>query len=459
MQRLLCILLLCVAAKPSPAQTYTLLASFNNAGSNPEATLVQGFDGNLYGTTLDSENGDGTIFKVTPEGVLATLYDFTNQNIGYTRSTLIQGTDGILYGTTTAGPPMCSGFCGTIFAITPGGTLTTLHTFSRPDGNEPLSLVQAANGDFYGVSGHGGRSSSCDLGCGTLFKITATGDFVTLHNFDGSDGEVPNGPLIQAYNGNLYGTALDVSGILIAGGTAFRLTAGGAFTTVHSFDPANGGPVNGLVQAADGTFYGTIADGPGTECLGQGCGAVFKLTPSGAFTTLHTFDGLDGGSPNGPLVAATDGNFYSTGFLGGTSSLGTIFKITPAGHLTTLFNFDATTGSPAAGLIQATDGNFYGTTADGGAANAGSVFRFSVGLGPFVKTLPVAGKVGTTVHILGTNLTAPVSVTFNGTPATVTAVSPSQIIATVPSGATTGKVAVTMPTGTLLSNTVFQVRQ
>jgi uncharacterized protein (TIGR03437 family) len=119
---------------------------------------------------------------------------------------------------------------------------------------------------------------------------------------------------------------------------------------------------------------------------------------------------------------------------------------------------DHTTGTSYGGLMQATDGNFYGTTV-AGPSKAGTVFKFSAGLGPFVKTLPAAGAVGSTVHILGTNLTSPASVTFNGTPAVVTSVSPSQIIAAVPSGATTGKVVVTLPGGTLTSNTVFQVNE
>jgi uncharacterized repeat protein (TIGR03803 family) len=157
-------------------------------------------------------------------------------------------------------------------------------------------------------------------------------------------------------------------------------------------------------------------------------------------------------------VQGSDGNFYGTTETGGPGGWGTIFKITAAGTLTALHDFQGTDGfSPVGGLVQHTDGNFYGAASSGGAYNYGTAYKLSLGLTPFVRTVPALAKAGASVAILGTDLTSPISVTFNGTPAAITAVSPSAVIATVPAGATTGMVQVTTPSGTLSSNTAFQV--
>jgi uncharacterized repeat protein (TIGR03803 family) len=186
--------------------------------------------------------------------------------------------------------------------------------------------------------------------------------------------------------------------------------------------------------------------------------ATAVALPAQTFTTLHRFDLTDGASPVAALIQATDGNFYGTTEVGGANRNGTVFKITPGGNLTTLHSFDYTDGyGPSAGLVQGTDGKFYRTTAEGGAGGDGTVFSLSVGIGPFVKTLPPFGKVGTPVHILGTNLTGTTSVTFDGTPATFTVVSKTLIFTNVPAGATTGTVQVVTPGGTLSSNVPFTV--
>jgi uncharacterized repeat protein (TIGR03803 family) len=182
------------------------------------------------------------------------------------------------------------------------------------------------------------------------------------------------------------------------------------------------------------------------------------MTPSGTLTTLHSFDGTDGSFPAASLVQATDGHFYGTTYYGGANGDGTVFKITPSGALTTLHSFDNMDGgNPSAALVQATNGKFYGTTSDGGANGDGTVFSLSVGLDPFVETQPTSGKVGAAVKILGTDLTGTTSATFNGTAATFTVVSSSEIKTTLPTGATTGTVEVTTPNGTLKSNVVFRV--
>ena len=204
-----------------------------------------------------------------------------------------------------------------------------------------------------------------------------------------------------------------------------------------------------------------------TDSYGGGAngyyGTVFKITTGGKLTTLYSFysqtNCTDGQNPSAPLIQATDGDLYRT-TEGGAYSGGTVFKITPSGTLTTLYSVTGMNdGDPSAGLVQDTNGNFYGTTSGGcGLMHpCGTVFRLSVGLGPFVETLPASGKVGAAVKILGTDLTGAISVTFNGTAATFKVVSKSLITTTVPAGATTGTVKVTTPKGTLKSNVVFRV--
>jgi uncharacterized repeat protein (TIGR03803 family) len=221
---------------------------------------------------------------------------------------------------------------------------------------------------------------------------------------------------------------------------------------LHNFQGPDGDePDAGLVQGANGNFYGTTAQGGA-----NGDGTVFKITLTGTLTTLHSFDGTDGSLPAAALIQATDGNFYGTTVAGGTD--GTVFKITPSGKLTTVHDFDGTDGiSPQAALVQGTNGKFYGTAPFGGTSSDGTIFILSVGLGPFVETQPTSGKVGEPVKILGTDLTGATSVTFNGTAAVFKVVSASLITTNVPTGATTGTVQVKTPRGTLRSNVVFRV--
>jgi uncharacterized repeat protein (TIGR03803 family) len=240
-------------------------------------------------------------------------------------------------------------------------------------------------------------------------------------------------------------------------GTIFSITPAGALTTLHKFHNADGAyPSGGLIQGTDGNLYGVTAWGGAFSA-----GTIFKLTPGGTLTTFHAFNVTDGSQPIGGLIQATDGNFYGSTASGGSGGHGTIFQITLQGTLTTLHSFVSSDGSGSGSegaLVQGTDGNFYGTSTTGGSNSGGTVFSLSVGLGPFVKTLPTSGKVGAAVKILGTNLTGATSVGFHGTAAAFTVVSASEISATVPAGATTGKVRVTTPEGTLLSDVAFRVR-
>jgi uncharacterized repeat protein (TIGR03803 family) len=467
------VFLVCVAtAMASPAQTFTTLANFDGAnGDFPfYMSLVQGTDGNLYGTTFlggvntnsmcnfsGTEHTCGEIFRITPSGALTTLYSFcllancadgSNPAAG-----LVAATDGNLYGTTGAGGTSGG---GTVFKITLSGTLTRLYSFNGiPDGNDPqAALVEGTDGNFYGTTGEFGASTY-----GTVFKISPSGTLTTLHSFSGHDGAFPIGALVQGIDGSFYGTTSG-RGQGSNGskyGTIFKIAPGGKFATLHDFAgvPTDGQtPYSALVQAADGNFYGTT---PGGGNLNEGI--VFAIAPDGTYSVIHNFAGSDGAFPFAGPVLGPDGNFYgSTTEGGGANNAGTLYEITPAGALTTLHIFDVLDREPLYhGLAQATNGTFYGTTNADGTGSDGTVFSLSVGLAPFVETLPTAGRVGQVVKILGSNLTGATSVTFNGTAAAFTVVSHSYIKTTVPTGATTGTVQVTTPSGTLVSKVAFRV--
>jgi uncharacterized repeat protein (TIGR03803 family) len=484
-RRAAAVALFCVAvALAAPAQRFEKLVDFNGTnGANPESALVQSTDGSLYGMTY---NGGayvgcyrtatcGTLFKISPQGTLTMLNSFCATTKcplgGLPAHALILASDDNLYGTTTFGALGS----GTVLKIS-GRKLTSIHSFcSRngksgcEDGYQANGLVQAIGGNFYGTTQDGGAQPNQ----GTIFKITESGTFTTLYDFcpvtrsaSCPDGQQPRAGLIQAFDGNFYGTAL---GGANDQGTVFRITPSGVFTTLYTFcaqtnctDGAE--PDAALLQATDGDFYGTTYDGgdPATNA-----GTVFKMTPAGALTTIYTFcattNCADGQFPAAELIQSTDGNFYGTTSDGyGSHRGGTVFKLTAAGALTTLYSFCSQTNctdgaEPVAALVQATDGNFYGTTDSGGSNGDGTVYRISLGLSPFVKTVQRAGKVGSSVTILGTNLTGTTSVTFHGTEASFTIVSPTEITSTVPTGATTGKVQVVAASGTLLSNVAFRV--
>jgi uncharacterized repeat protein (TIGR03803 family) len=277
--------------------------------------------------------------------------------------------------------------CITTAMLLPAQTLTTLHNFARTDGSNPApALVQATDGNLYGTTRHGGAESN-----GTVFKISPTGTLTTLYNFCSqsgcTDGSVPTG-LVQATDGDFYGTTSQ--GGAGGFGTLFKIDPSGELTTLHSFcSPYSphctdgGHPTAVLVQAANAELYGT------TRSQGaHGHGTIFKITQGGKLTTLYPFcsqtNCTDGEEPFAGLVQGADGDFYGTAGVGGSGNDGgTVFKVTPSGTLTTLYSFCAqgfpcTDGlSPHAGLVQAANGEFYGTTFEGGAYSAGTVFKIT----------------------------------------------------------------------------------
>jgi uncharacterized repeat protein (TIGR03803 family) len=469
------IVVLCSATAMS-AQTFTTLVNFDGTnGANPAyGSLVQGTDGNLYGTTENggASNG-GTVFRLSQTGELTNLYSFcalakcADGLQPYAGLTL--ATDGNLYGTTRGGGNGFGGVgYGTFFRITREGILTTLYSFCShvnncPEGGDPSgTLVQAVDGSFYGTTYAYGANN-----WGAVFKISTNGVVTPLHDFSFEEGGDPWGGLVQGTDMNLYGTG-NAGGAGGCGGDGcgivFKITRTGKITTIVNFDGFDGGnPLAAMTLGLDGSFYGsTWDDGP------NGNGTLFKVTSTGVMTLLHDFLNGDGAFPSGTLVQATDGNFYGTTQYGGAYVFGTIFRITPDGTLTTLHSFDQADGRYVeGGLVQATNGTFYGTTTSGGTGHGsacsvdscGTVFSLDIGLEPFVAFVRDSGKVGQTGGILGQGFTGTTSVSLNGTPANFTVVSDTFIKATVPPGATTGFVTVVTPSGTLSSNVPFRVLQ
>jgi uncharacterized repeat protein (TIGR03803 family) len=505
-------LVLCAAtAMALPAQTtFTLLHSFDGTdGEHPQAALVQATNGDLYGTTYSggikpphSSTSFGTAFQMSPSGTLKTIHKFCSQTApnecldgASPTASLLQAPNGDMYGTTTGGGDnlncndvSVSTGCGIVFKMTLSGTVTPIYDFcpngsgqgdNCADGFSPkTALIQAGKLDFYGTTSLG-APQFCGAGyqCwGTVFQVMGNGTLTTLYNFcKGEDSPCPDGAnpeagLIQASDGDFYGTTFSGGAITSACdglgcGTVFKITSSGTLTPLHSFCAQSGCPdgsmpQTALIQATNGDIYGVTPFGGA-----HGGGSIFQIA-NGGFTTLYSFCSekkcADGSAPTG-LIQGSDGNFYGTTSGRGANGKGTVFEWTASGVLMTLYSFCAQTNctdgaTPEAGLVQDTDGTFYGTTDSGGANNKGTVFSLSTGLGPFVETQTDSGAVGAAVTILGTGLTGATKVTFNGTSATFTVVSGTEITTAVPAGATTGPVQVaTLGGSTLSSNVPFRV--
>ena len=479
------VIILALSTTALHAQTYKVLYNFGNVKCDPinpglSGIIAQGRDGNLYSTTGafgSGCNAGGAAFKITPKGKLTLLHSFGSQtgDQGGSVGGVTLGTDGDFWGTSEGGD-----FGGNIWKMTTSGKVTDFNVLTGVNGTEPTAPpVQGMDGNFYGTTTEGGNTKICTYGfggCGVIYKITPSGKFKVIWTFDQTNGANPSDPLVLGADGNFYGTT-EVGGsvgkIFKNAGVVFKVTPSGKYSVLYVFcsatnctDGAN--PFGGLVQGADGSFYGV------TQAGGKGIvfpeGVVFKVSPSGKYTLLHTFCTVtsctDGAQPYGGLVQATDGNFYGTTLFGGTNNLGTIYQITPSGKYTVLHSFQNTTGSlfgkyPYSTLVQNTNGVLYGDTSAGGTSGRqqGVFFSLDVGLKPFVSLLAWYGKVDGTIEILGQGLTGTTAVSFNGTVATnFTVVSDTYLTAVVPSDTTAGFVTVTTPAGTLTSNRKFIVQ-
>jgi uncharacterized repeat protein (TIGR03803 family) len=441
----------------APAQTYTKLWDLGTQTGDPLnpawlGTFAQGRDGNLYSTTQGGgDNALGAVFQLTPSGTMTKLFSFDNTKGAQPYGGLTLGTDGSLYGTTYVGGS--TGF-GTIFKITTGGTLKSLHSFNgNTEGELPTAPpVQGVDGNFYGSTGNGGTNF------GVIYRMTSSGNLKVLYTFDGvaPHGRYPRA-LVLGIDGNFYGTSR--GGGTNNDGTIFKMTPSGKLTTLHSFTGPDGQfPDSSIIQGNDGNFYGTSRGG-GTD----GLGVIYKMTPAGVLTVIHNFletDGL-GYSPFSGLVQATDGKFYGTAI---GPSHGLLYQITSTGTYTVVHFFAGADGqSPQVAMIQHTGGTLYGDTDAGGVGNIGCVtcgvlYSLNMGLGPFVGIVNWSGTVGTTIELLGQGFTGTTKVSFNGVRATTfTVVSDTYLTAVVPAGATTGFISVTTPGGNLKSNRKFLV--
>ena len=449
------------ACPAATAQSYTLLHSFATNGKGPNdprysGIIAQSRAGNMFSTAPDTwTGGAGTVFKMSKSGAVTALHSFGGMDGAESISGLTLSTGGFYWGTTAQGGLYGN---GTVFKMSAGGALTTLHDFTggADGGLSGAPPVEGIDGNFYGTTGVGGKFGSN----GTIYRISPSGAFQTLHSFGATGQGTPNAALVQGSNGFLYGTTFN--GGKNDAGTIFKMSVSGQFKTLVDFGGLSGAnPFDALMEGSDGNFYGVTSGGGA-----NGGGVLFKVSPSGTLTILHNFTGgSDGNNPVGGLVQGTDGNLYGTNDLGGGFGWGVLFCYSPGSvpsgqtRFHVLHDFNPTTGSsPQVTLLQHTNGKFYGDTAVGGGVNSGTFYSFDASLGPFISFMPRARKVGHGVKILGQGFTGATAVSFNGISASFVAVSDTFIQAVVPAHATSGLLKVMTPSGTLTSNRTFLVK-
>ena len=470
------------AFKFSPSGAVTVI---NDVGYFPYGGLTLGSDGNFYGQDSDGGvvgncglSGGGQVYKLTPAGTLTVLHNFTGGTDGCDpMAAPIEGTNGIYYGTT----PNTNN--GTIYSVTSAGVFTTLHTFDVTDGQGAYApLVQGTDGNFYGNTVYGGSS-----GDGVIFKMTPAGVLTVLHNFTG----IPDGRIAV-----LRADPGDRRKLLWRRGRrrhvlrhSFQDHPAGVFTVLHTFQdgPSDGaGPSSSLTQGSDGKLYGVTSAGGTT-----GGGTIYSITTTGTYTfsTTSSIPAPPATTPTAPLRQNTNGKFYGDAYYGGDSNCncGVLYSFDM--KLGAFINLQSSAGKEGAKIgilgqgfsassvvkfagVQATSVVRTGTTFITATVPAGALTgKVTVTTG--TKTLtsaqtfkvtpsitcfdPPSGPVGTSVNIVGTGLTQTTKVTFNGKSASFTDVSDTDLTATVPTGAKTGKIAVTTTGGTATSTKSFTV--
>ena len=439
--------LFCIgAAPPVQAQTYSVIYNLGtNSGDpiTPTGPFVQGRDGSLHGGAIEgADHSTDQIFRISPAGALTVESTFGVNDSGTCGNGLTLGRDGNFYGVCQFGN---GDFLGYVYRMTPAGVVTVLHHFTGviPEGTQPNTPpIQGNDGNFYGMTSGGGASNF-----GTVYKMTPTGTVTTLHGFTrGTDGATPTTPLVLGNDGNFYGgTVTSIFKITASGkvtvvhdpnggtegsepvtlvlgadgsfygttlsagannaGTFFKVTASGTYTVLHNFSTADGlrGGFDYLMQATDGNFYGAELNG-----FGGDQGTLYKVTTKGVLTVLHSFGGTDGSGPRG-------------------------------------------------GMFQNTNGILYGDTKQGGSLLHGVVYEWNANLAPFARLELTSGKAATSIGIFGQGFLTATGVTFGGIAGTFTAAGDNYMTATIPSGGTSGPVVVLIPSGNLTSSKTFKL--
>jgi len=391
------------AAGPSLSTLYSFTNSVNPVGAAVTA-MVQGTNGNFYGTTLSGgTNGMGSIFMVTPGGAFTTLVSFNGSNGSAPAAPLFLDADGNFYGTTSNGS---AHNVGVIFKMTHSGVLTDLAAFAQSNGAAPVGpVVRGPGGYFFGTTSAGGSN-----GAGEIFSWAPHLAISNRYSFSTTDGASPEGGLVFGTNFNLYGTTF--KGGANGYGTAFRFNpVSNSFTSLASFTLTNGAFPTGLAAASNGLFYGATSFGGNNNE-----GTLFQLTTSGALTSLISLSVTNGSSPESPLVVGNDGFVYGTALQGGANGKGAVFRFSTNSGTTTgstgggrsgrggstgsgtttsnsvvitnLISFSGFNGAnPVGGLTLANDGNFYGVTTAGGANNYGNIFKI-LGFPPSIFQRP-----------------------------------------------------------------------
>jgi uncharacterized repeat protein (TIGR03803 family) len=361
-------------------------------GSTPYAGLLRASDGNFYGTTYRGganglPAGYGTVFRLTPEGAFSTLASFNSANGERPRASLVQGPDGDLYGTTEFGGANSQ---GTLFRMTSAGMLTVVAPFGNPNGTRPAAKLLLGNdGAWYGTTQFGGPNNR-----GTIFRCPTNGPLNTIFAFNLTNGATPYAELAQGPDGFLYGTT--VSGGAFGWGTLFKISTNGALTTLISFNGTNGSnPHGSLTLESDAQFYGTATYGglgfDGTVLSGNG--TVFRVDTNGNFQMIYRFvDSTDGLNPWSTLARGIGGNLYGTTILGGKEGWGTVFQVTTNGAFVSLASFDYNLYgiTPYGSLLPGERGSLYGTTSGQGVGLEGTVFR----LDPSGAEVQIAATMG-----------------------------------------------------------------
>jgi uncharacterized repeat protein (TIGR03803 family) len=318
------------------------------------------------------------------------VHHLANDEGQYAAGQLLLASDGYLYGTTMEGGDdniNCAGGCGTIYRISKSGVFATIHFMAASEGSSLFGgLIEGKDGLLYGTAYMGGAN-----GCGTVYAFSPVDSTVLVrHSFNCNDeGRFPMGRLVLASNGFLYGTTSERG--KAEQGTVYRLKPNGSqFQTLVQFADANAGcqPKSGLVQARNGDLYGEAED-----CGEHGTGALYAVTLDGAIRSVHAFssDGYarDGFGPRSELLEVPDGKLYGTAMKGGTppddpNRSGTVFSVNLKGtkfRLRHTFTQSPDGSTPTSGLTLGPDGDLYGVTPVGGNdpwPGKGTVYRLTL---------------------------------------------------------------------------------